>query len=119
MKCWSENINSCSKLYLLDFEYSGTPGEAANQEFVYKLSGTCNLKVPKIYRYFRISNVGYIVMESIHGTSLQKIPSQEYLGLIHRLEQATHSLFQQIPVDLTGPRNGGILCTDGSFCLLD
>lgn len=88
--------------------WSVTHEEAANQEFVYKFSCTCDLKVPKIYRYFRRHNIGYIVMEFINGTSLEKVLFHEHLGLVQRLAKAIHGLFQQIPVDFPGPRNGGI-----------
>lgn len=88
--------------------WSVTHEEAANQEFVYKFSRTCDLKVPKIYRYFRIHDIGYIVMEFIHGTSLEKVSFREHLGLVQRLAKAIHGLFQQIPADFPGPRNGGI-----------
>lgn len=88
--------------------WSVTPEEAANQEFIYNLSRTSDLKVPKIYRYFRIHKIGYIVMEFIHGISLEKISFHEHHGLIERLAKAISGLFQQIPVDFPGPRNGGI-----------
>ncbi|KAJ9210187.1 hypothetical protein DTO166G4_8199 [Paecilomyces variotii] len=88
--------------------WSVTPEEAANQEFAYKYSYACDLKVPKIYRYFRMRNIGYIVMEFIEGTSLEKVQFHKHSGLVQRLATAIHNLFQQMPVDSPGPRNGGI-----------
>lgn len=88
--------------------WSVTPEEAANQEFVYQFSCTGDLKVPKMYRYFRIRDIGYIVMEFIRGTSLQEVSFYDNPGLVQRLAKAIYGLFLQIPVDSPGPRNGGI-----------
>jgi RIO-like serine/threonine protein kinase len=64
--------------------------QAANQEFVYSYSFCLSggVKVPKIYRYFRINNIGYIAMEFVEGISLQEIPLQDHLGLVQRLATA-------------------------------
>lgn len=89
--------------------WSVTPEETANQEFVYSYSFCLSggVKFPKIYRYFRISNIGYIVMEFVEGISLEKIPLQDYLSLVQRLATTIYTLLQRIPADSPGPINGG------------
>jgi aminoglycoside phosphotransferase len=93
---------------VVKFGWSVTPEEAANQAFAYDYSHSCDLKVPRVFRYFRLSDVGYIVMEYIGGTSLEKVLFREHRGLVQRLALAIRSLFDRMPVDSPGPRNGGI-----------
>jgi hypothetical protein len=66
------------------------------------------LKVPRIHHYFRIGNIGYIVMEFVEGVSLEKVSFEDHPGLVQRLVTAVHSLFQRTPIDAPGPINGGI-----------
>jgi hypothetical protein len=105
------NVRCLAKLsddVIVKCGWSVTPEEAANQEFAYKHSCVSGLKVPKVYRYFRMGNIGYIVMEFISGTSLEEVPFHKHAGLVQCLAAAIHDLFQQMPVDSPGPRNGGI-----------
>lgn len=90
--------------------WSVTPEEAANHEFAYGYSSRFSdgLKVPRILRYFKICNVGYLVMEFVEGVSLEKVSLQDHPGLVQRLARAIYSLFQSIPVGAPGPINGGI-----------
>lgn len=55
--------------------WSVTPEEAANQEFVYSYSlrFSGGLKVLRIYCYFRLGNIGYMVMEFVEGVLLEKV----------------------------------------------
>jgi len=91
------NVRCLAKLsddVIVKCGWSVTPEEAANQDFVYKYSCVCDLKVPKIYQYFRMHNIGYIVMEFIHGTSLEKVPFHKHAGLVQYLAMAIYNLFQ-------------------------
>ncbi|KAI4130187.1 MAG: hypothetical protein LQ347_003485 [Umbilicaria vellea] len=86
--------------------WSVTPEEAANQEYAYSCHS--DLKIPEVYRYFRASGVGYLVMEFIEGISLENIPLHQYPDLIPRLATAIHTLAGRILPGPPGPRNGGI-----------
>ena len=48
---------------------SVTLDEAANHEYAHAYSCNSGLKVLKVYRYFQLSGVGYLVMEFIDGIS--------------------------------------------------
>ena len=88
--------------------WSVTAEEASNQALASKYSVPKELNVPKIYRYFRLGRVGFIVMEFFHGLSLEKVIFAEHDGLITRLAQAVCNLFNRIPCESVGPTNGGI-----------
>ena len=88
--------------------WSVTAEEASNQELAFKFSYPKELSVPKIYRYFRVGRVGFIVMEYIRGVSLENVNLVEHEGLVSRLAQALCNLFNRIPCESVGPANGGI-----------
>lgn len=97
--------------------WSITPEEAANQDYAHACSWNSGLKVPKVYRYFQLSSVdrysqlssvGYLVMEFIDGTSLEKISLQDRPHLIRRLAMSIRALATKELPEVIGPRNGGI-----------
>lgn len=97
-----------------------TDEEVANQKFAYEYSLKSDVIVPKIYRFFRIDDKAYIVMDFIDGVTLDEINCREHPGFIDRLALAIHSLFSQIPCGPPGPTNGGIprgylFSEDGAF----
>lgn len=102
------------------FGWEITDEEVANQKFAYEYSLKSNIKVPKIYRFFRVGDKAYIVMDFIEGVTLDGINCREHPGLIDRLALDMESLFSQIPCGPPGPINGGIprgylFSEDGAF----
>ncbi|KFZ24789.1 hypothetical protein V502_00730 [Pseudogymnoascus sp. VKM F-4520 (FW-2644)] len=102
------------------FGWEITDEEVAKQKFAYEYSLKSDITVPKIYRFFRIKDKAYIVMDFIEGVTLDEVDYLEHPGLIDRLALAMHSLFSQIPCGPPGPTNGGILrgflfSEDGAF----
>jgi Phosphotransferase enzyme family len=93
---------------IVKYGWSVTADEAANQKHAYLHSPGTKINVPKVYRYFRQSNVGYLVMEFIDGISLEKILLQEHPELIRNLAEAIHAFATKVPPDFPGPRNSGI-----------
>jgi Phosphotransferase enzyme family len=91
---------------IVKYGWSVTPEEAANQEFAH--SCRSDLRIPEVYRYFRVSDVGYLVMEFMDGISLEKIPLHHHPPSIQRLARAIHSLASKMASGPPGPRNGGI-----------
>ncbi|OBT73298.1 hypothetical protein VF21_08419 [Pseudogymnoascus sp. 05NY08] len=90
------------------FGWGITDEEVANQKFAYEYSLKSDIKVPKIYRFFRIGDKAYIVMDFIEGVTLDEMNCREHPELIDRLALAMESLFSQIPCGPPGPTNGGI-----------
>ncbi|KFX91695.1 hypothetical protein V490_05773 [Pseudogymnoascus sp. VKM F-3557] len=90
------------------FGYIITDEEVANQNFAYEYSLKSDITVPKIYRFFRIEDKAYIVMDFIDGVTLDEINCREHPGLVDRLALAMDSLFSQIPCGPPGPKNGGM-----------
>ncbi|KAJ6116184.1 hypothetical protein N7523_005550 [Penicillium sp. IBT 18751x] len=93
---------------IVKFGWSVTPDEAANQQFAHELSRETKIKIPKVYRFFSRSSVGYIVMEFIHGDLLEKVPVQDRSIIIHDLAKAISTLSTAQSPDFPGPRAGGI-----------
>lgn len=83
-----------------------TPREAANKEFASYCA--IDFKVPKVYRYFKMSGVGYLVMEFINGVPLDTVALHQRPDLVQRLAAAIHSLNTVVLSDSLGPRNRGI-----------
>ena len=97
-----------SDVIIVKCGWSVTAEEASNQELAHKYAIPEEINVPKIYRYFRLGRVGYIVMEFVSGLSLENVVFTEYEELVPRLAQAICNLFKRIPCRSVGPANGGI-----------
>jgi serine/threonine protein kinase len=93
---------------IVKYGWSVTADEAANQKRAYLHSRGTQINVPKVYRYFRQLNVGYLVMEFIDGISLENISRQERPDLIRNLAEAIHTFATKVQPDFPGPRNRGI-----------
>ncbi|OAX81501.1 hypothetical protein ACJ72_04159 [Emergomyces africanus] len=93
---------------IVKYGWSVTADEAANQKHAYLHSRGTKMNVPKVYRYFTKSNIGYLVMEFIDGISLENIMLQENPEVIRNLAEAIHAFATKIPPDFPGPRNCGI-----------
>ncbi|KZF19911.1 kinase-like protein [Xylona heveae TC161] len=92
--------------------WSVTAEEAANQAYAYTQTSACKntgLTVPQVYRYFRTSGTGYLVMEYVQGISLEKISVHNQPELLQRLAMAicTLSSLETGQEMVPGPRNGG------------
>ncbi|KAK2813222.1 hypothetical protein FQN50_000900 [Emmonsiellopsis sp. PD_5] len=62
---------------IVKYGWSVTADEAANQKHAYLQSLGTKINVPKVYRYFEMSGIRYLVMEFIDGISLATISPQE------------------------------------------
>ena len=93
---------------IVKFGWSVTPDEAANQKFAYELSRDTKIKIPKVYRFFSRSSVGYVVMEFIHGDLLEELPVQDRPNIVHNLAKAICTLSTAQSPDFPGPRARGI-----------
>lgn len=92
---------------LVKYGWSVTKDEAANQIFAYNQSQGTKIRVPKVYRYFQKSEIGYLVMELIDGISLADLaPFDE--SLMQNLAQALYDFKTKAEVDFPGPREHGI-----------
>lgn len=92
---------------LVKYGWSVTKDEAANQTFAYARSQGTNIRVPKVYRYFQKSEIGYLVMELVDGTPLADLaPFDE--SLIQSLAQGLYDFATKAEVDFPGPREHGI-----------
>ena len=111
----AENVNSTtegrrivkvSPKVVIKSDWTVMLEEAANQQYAYSCGS--DFRVPKVYRYFRSSGKGYLVMEYLDGISLDRIPSDQHQALIPRLAKAINSLADRTWPGPPGPRNGGI-----------
>jgi thiamine kinase-like enzyme len=93
---------------IVKYGWSVIADEAANQKHAYLHSRGTKIYVPKVYRYFRQSNIGYLVMEFIDGIPLENSLLQEHPEIIQNLAEAIHAFATKVPPDFPGPRNRGI-----------
>jgi Predicted unusual protein kinase len=64
-------------------------------------------RVPKVYRYFKLSEIGYLVMEFIDGIPLANIAPYDKL-LVRNLAEALHHFATKVKASFPGPRRHGI-----------
>lgn len=90
-----------------------TASEAATQAYVHRYIDPSIFRVPKVFRFFEeksdFGSTGYLVMEFIEGTTLDRLDENAQSGLSARIANCLQHLWQ-IPVPTTarpGPYGGG------------
>ncbi|KAI4150813.1 MAG: hypothetical protein LQ340_003883 [Diploschistes diacapsis] len=98
---------------VIKYGYGVTAAEAATQAFVHSHVDVSMFRVPKVYRFFEeeadLGNIGYLVMEFIKGTRLDKLDDHAKSELSVRLASCLQHLWQiPVPSDFQpGPIGGG------------
>ncbi|KAJ9266956.1 hypothetical protein DTO195F2_891 [Paecilomyces variotii] len=111
--CRNPDAQKCGRLLerilgdiIVKYGWSVTGDEAANQVYAYHQSLGTNIRVPKMYRYFQKSGIGYLLMEFIDGIPLVNFaPFDE---AFQDLAEALYDFTTKAKADFPGPRDRGI-----------